>query len=88
MKRIIDLHTWERREEFGFFCDFINPYVNVTCYVDYRTAKASAHKDGASFFLYYLYAILKAVNEIPELRHRIDVDGNIVEYNRIDYLRP
>lgn len=88
MKRIIDLKTWERCESFSFFHDFVNPYISVTCRMDCRKAKAAASCEGTSFFLYYLHAIVRAVNEIPEMRYRIDAEGNIVEYDHIDVLTP
>lgn len=88
MKKIVNHTTWHRSESFDFFKDFMNPYISVTCHVDCRKAKTSAREQGCSFFLYYLHAILKAVNEIPELHYRIDTDGNIVEYESIGVLSP
>lgn len=88
MKKIVNQSTWHRNESFDFFKDFMNPYISVTCHVDCRKAKTSAHEQGCSFFLYYLHAILKAVNGIPELHYRIDTDGNIVEYDSIGVLSP
>ncbi|MDE6552884.1 MAG: chloramphenicol acetyltransferase [Muribaculaceae bacterium] len=88
MKEIIPLESFHRKESVKFFKDFVNPNVSVTCMVDasecYRHAKASGEK----FFYNYLYAILRAVNEIKELHYRFTSVGDIAYYARIDVLSP
>lgn len=88
MKRIVDLETWSRRENFLFFKDFVNPVVSVTSMVPCHGAFKGAKARRESFFLTYLHAILKAVNEIEEFHYRVDNDGNVVYYDRIDDLSP
>lgn len=88
MKRIIDLETWSRKNNFEFFKDFLNPYMSITCNVQVRHAKELAKQRGESFFLYYLYAILYAFNNIEQFKYRIDPDGNIVCYDKIDAISP
>ena len=51
-------------------------------------AKKRAKEAHQSFFLHYLYAVLRAANEIPELRYRIDPEGRVVLYDQIDILSP
>lgn len=88
MKEIIPLESFHRKESVMFFKDFVNPNVSVTCMVNasecYRRAKAQGDK----FFHHYLYAILKAVNEIRELHYRFSPTGDIVYYDNIDVLSP
>lgn len=88
MKTLIDLPTWKRRDTFLFFKDFYNAYINVTCNVDCSTAKRKAREAGVSFFLYYLHAIARSMNETEEFRYRIDADGNVVAYDVINILTP
>lgn len=88
MKTIIDIETWERNENFSFFKDFLNPYYSVTCNVDGSHAKAISSQKRESFFIYYLYAIVHAINEIEELRYRFDANGEVVLYDKIDVLAP
>ncbi len=88
MKHIVNLDRWERKESYLFFKDFFNPCINVTCNIDAASAKTQAKKNGESFFLYYLYAILKAVNNIPEFKYRIDKEKNVVYYDTINVLTP
>ena len=88
MKHIIDIETWERKENFNFFRHFQNPQLSITSEVECGGAKKRAKEAHQSFFLRYLYAVLRAANEIPELRYRIDPEGRVVLYDKIDILSP
>jgi len=83
MRREIDIKKWERRELFRFFKDFDEPYYGIStdleCTVAYQYAKSS----GISFFLYYLYLVLKAVNLTEAFRYRIEGD-KLFLYDVID----
>ena len=88
MKHIIDINTWERKENYEFFLGFQNPTIPITSEVECAGAKARAKAAGESFFLHYLYAVLRAVNEIPEFRFRIDAEGRVVYFDHVDMLTP
>ena len=88
MKHIIDINTWERKENYEFFLGFQNPTISITYEVECAGAKARAKAAGESFFLHYLYAVLRAVNEIPEFRFRIDAEGRVVYFDHVDMLTP
>ena len=88
MKHIIDIETWERKENFNLFRHFQNPQLSITSEVECGGAKKRAKEAHQSFFLHYLYAVLRAANEIPELRYRIDPEGRVVLYDKIDILSP
>ena len=88
MKQIIDINTWERKENYEFFLGFQNPTISITSEVECAGAKARAKAAGESFFLHYLYAVLRAVNEIPEFRFRIDAEGRVVYFDHVDMLTP
>lgn len=88
MKHIIDINTWERKENYEFFLGFQNPTISITSEVECVGAKARAKAAGESFFLHYLYAVLRAVNEIPEFRFRIDAEGRVVYFDHVDMLTP
>lgn len=85
---LIDFENWERKDNYSFFRDFENPSISITSEVECSGAKDRAKKNGQSFFLYYLYAILRAANEIKELRFRIKNSGEIVCYETVDALCP
>lgn len=88
MEHIIDINTWERKENYEFFLGFQNPTISITSEVECAGAKARAKAAGESFFLHYLYAVLRAVNEIPEFRFRIDAEGRVVYFDHVDMLTP
>ena len=69
MKHTVDIETWERRDNYAFFRNFLNSWISVATEIDCTEARAAAKAAGRSFFLYYLYAVLRAVNEIKEFRY-------------------
>lgn len=74
MKREIDIEKWERRELFRFFKDFDEPYYGISTDLECTGAYQYAKSKGISFFLYYLYLVLKAVNRTEAFRYRIEGD--------------
>lgn len=90
-RTIINLNTWERRSNYEFFKTFLNPQYSITSEIDCTEAYLSSKQQETSFFLKYLYAILRSVNEIPELCYRIEEsDGNevVVLYKKISVITP
>jgi chloramphenicol O-acetyltransferase type A len=83
MKTYLDLDRWPRKEHFDFFRKFDEPFwgavVDIDCTKAYQNAKAS----NASFFVWYLYKTLVAINAIESFRYRIDA-GQIIIHDRID----
>lgn len=88
MKHIVDTETWARRDNYAFFRNFLNPWFSVATELDCTEARAAAKAAGRSFFLHYLYAVVRAVNEIPEFRYRTDAQGNVVFHDRVDVITP
>ena len=71
MRTKLDLSTWPRREHFEFFRKFEEPFFGIVANVDVTKAYRLAKEQNTSFFLYYLHAILAAVNETEAFRYRI-----------------
>lgn len=88
MKHIVDINTWERRDNYNFFRTFHNSWISITSEIDCTEARAAAKATGRSFFLYYLYAILRAANEVKEFRYRTDKQGNVVFHDTVDMSTP
>lgn len=88
MKHIVDIENWVRKDNYKFFQGFANPWIAMTSEVECTEAYASAKSTGRSFFLYYLYAILRAANEIDEFRYRDDKNGNVVFHDQVDIITP
>ena len=63
MKKKIDIHKWKRREIYRFFKDYDEPYYGITVDLECTAAYEYAKSNKISFFLYYLYLVLKAVNQ-------------------------
>lgn len=88
MKHIIDIDTWERRDNYNFFRTYHSSWISITSEIDCTEARAAAKATGRSFFLYYLYAILRATNEVKEFRYRTDKQGNVVLHDTVDIITP
>ncbi|MCP4311306.1 MAG: chloramphenicol acetyltransferase [Bacteroidetes bacterium] len=73
-RKKIDTRSWERREIFDFFKDYEEPYYGITMELDCTEAYDYAKERGISFFLYYLYLTLKAVNLTEAFKYRIEGD--------------
>lgn len=82
MRKEIELEKWTRREHFEFFSKFTEPFHGVTFEVDMSIAYQQAKKKSTSFFLYYLFRSLKAMNEIENFRLRID-GGKVYLYDEV-----
>ena len=74
MREKIDLQNWNRRNIFEFFKDYEEPYYGITMDLDCTHAYEYAKKKEISFFLYYLYLTLKAVNQTEAFKYRIEGD--------------
>ena len=83
MKHLIEIEKWERREHFEFFSKFSDPFWGLTFNVDCTRAYRTAKEGNYSFYLWYLFQSLNAVNQCPAFKLRIE-DGKPVRYDRID----
>ncbi len=88
MKHIIDIEKWERRDNYGFFRGFANSWYSITTEIECTEASAVARNIGRSFFLYYLYAVLRSANEVKELRYRTDKNGQVIFHDQVDIISP
>jgi len=82
MKQIIDLKNWKRKEHFELFHQYDEPFWGIVTEVDCTQAFVKAKQLGVSFFVYYLYQSLRAVNAVENFRLRIE-NGQVVLYERV-----
>ena len=82
MKRLIDVASWARRENYLFFRDFPNPYYALTVRMDVTLARERARRAGVRFSQYLCYAALRAVNSVEEMRYR-QIDGEVWLFDAI-----
>ncbi|MEQ9438407.1 MAG: chloramphenicol acetyltransferase [Cyclobacteriaceae bacterium] len=78
MPKTLDLTTWARKSHFDFFRTFEEPFFGLCVEVDCTTAYRKAKELNTSFFLYYLYQSVKAVNETEPFRYRIVGDEVLI----------
>ncbi|UNY98651.1 chloramphenicol acetyltransferase [Zhouia spongiae] len=78
MPEKLDIKNWSRKEHFMFYRSFDEPFFGLTFNVEVTEAYAHCKEAGVSFFIYYLYAALKAANQIGEFKHRILGDDVLV----------
>lgn len=75
MKHKVDTATWSRRDNWRFMKGFANSWYSITTEVDCTAALEQSKREHTSFFVKYLYAMLRAANEVKELGYRPDGDG-------------
>jgi chloramphenicol O-acetyltransferase type A len=82
MYQEINLSTWNRNEIFSFFNKFEEPFFGITAKVDVTSSEKFSRMHGIPFFITYLYAAVKAVNNTEALRYRI-LGDLVVLYEKI-----
>lgn len=83
MKTKIDLDKYKRRNMFIAFKDREIPYFSTTSNVEITNLKKYIDGNNCGFFLAISFLISKAINLIPELRHRI-INGELYEFDKVD----
>ena len=74
----IDVNTWYRKEYFLFYKGFFSSLFSISLETDVTQAYSFCKKNGFSFFIFCLYAFLKAANEVPQFRHRL-IDDRVYD---------
>lgn len=82
-KRKIDLTQYTRRSMFEAFRDRQFPCFSTTCNIEITDLKRWTAAKNHTFFITMSYVISRAVNGIPELRHRL-IEGDIYEFEKVD----
>jgi chloramphenicol O-acetyltransferase type A len=74
MKTELEIDKWNRKSHFNFFKNYDNPFYNICSNIEVTELHKYCKDSGSSFFLASLYLSIKAANEIPEFRYRIEED--------------
>ena len=72
MKEYLDIDIWDRKEVFQYFRTLADPTFSVVVDVDVTKAYQLVGKTRSSFFVKYLYACMKAINSVENLKYRIE----------------
>jgi chloramphenicol O-acetyltransferase type A len=83
MHSLVDLDDWNRKDVFGFFRDFEDPFFNVTVTLDVTVLVSVCKGHDLAFSSALLYFSQKAANQIREFKIRL-LDGRLVEYERVE----
>lgn len=83
----INMDTYKRAELLKFYQTFDRPCFNILSKAKARKLYFASKMMHESFFLMSVYGILKAVNDVPELRMRL-VDGKAVIFDKVDCCTP
>lgn len=79
----VDLESWNRRSAFDFFCEFEDPFFNMTAPVDVTALRSLCSDEGMSFSVCALHCSQKALNGIAEFRMRL-VDGRVIIFDVVE----
>lgn len=82
MKTKIDTQNWSRRDYYTYFGAFDDPFFGVVVNVDCTAAYDYCRNHDVSFFLYYMYESIKAVNQVENFRYRL-LDGEVYLFDRV-----
>lgn len=82
-RKKIDLASYARRGLLEAFKDRQLPCFSTTCNVDITHLKPFIDANGHGFFMTMSYAISRAVNGVPEFRHRL-IEGELYEFEQVD----
>lgn len=83
MRTKIEVAGWLREDHFKLFNSFEEPYFSINVDIDVTTAYARAKELGVSFYLYYLYCAITAINKHESFRYRA-INDEVFLYDQID----
>jgi chloramphenicol O-acetyltransferase type A len=76
--KYLDIENWNRKQHFEHFNRFADPYFGVVSDLDVTKAYQYSRETGVSFFALYLFACMKAINAVENLRYRIQEDKVVI----------
>ncbi len=85
--RIIDKQRWPRKDHFDFYRGFANPSFNLCVPLEAQRLYECAKDRGVSFFQLALYGLVRAANDVPQLKQRL-LDDEIIEYDQLAVMTP
>ena len=83
MKKYFFTKKWNRKEHFEFFSQFDDPFFGIVDEIDITKAQNMCKAQNISFFIYYHFQAINAINKIEEFRYRIE-NNKVVVYDTIN----
>ena len=82
MKKI-DVESWNRRKQFNWFSTFSNPCYCINAKIDCTNVVKICKQNKKSFFVCFMYLVMKSLNSIEEFRLRY-IDGEVFSFDTIN----
>ncbi|MBL4905130.1 MAG: chloramphenicol acetyltransferase [Flavobacteriaceae bacterium] len=79
----LNIDAWNRKEHFRHFNELSDPYFGVTVDVDVTDAFSYAKSTEIPFFVLYLHACMRAINQIENFKYRIVDNDKVVIHDVI-----
>lgn len=79
----IDIQNWNRRKQFNWFNSFSNPCYCLNVKIDCTKLVNLCKENKKSFFVCFMYLVMKTVNEIEEFKLRY-IDGKVYLFDKVD----
>ncbi|MBP5534161.1 MAG: hypothetical protein J6Y03_01470 [Alphaproteobacteria bacterium] len=83
----IDINTWYRKDYFLYYKSFFSSLFSVSLEVEAKKAYHFCKENHFSFFIFCLYAFLKASNETEQFRHRL-IDERVYDMEELSAITP
>ena len=80
--KIIDINGWKRKVPYENFIGYTNPVFSLSTRLDVTNLCERCEQNKTSFFVDFLYVVMKCLNSIEEFRLRI-LNGEVVLYDEI-----
>lgn len=81
MKKI-DVNNWKRKSPYENFISYTNPVFSLSTRLDVTELYERCKREKTSFFIDFLYIVMKCLNSIEEFRLRI-LNNEVVLYDEI-----
>ena len=72
--KYLDIDSWKRKQHFEHFRTLADPTFGIVADVEVSRCYKSAKEKKQPFFVKYLHACMKAINEIESFKYRIEGD--------------
>jgi chloramphenicol O-acetyltransferase type A len=83
MRQKIEIDGWLREDHFKLFNSFDEPYFSINTDIDVTKAYIRAKELDVTFYLYYLYCAISAINKHESFRLRA-INDEVFLYDQID----
>ncbi len=81
----IDFSTYPRAEHYNYYINFIKSKINMSYNINITNLLEKTKSNSLKFYPTFIYVIMRAINDIKEMRMAVDKDGNLGYY---DYCNP